>query len=336
MARVLFVYSLDITFTRIDRAALAERFEVEEYFQGGAVPRPRELIAKLRRCDVVFGWFASWHTLAALNLTRLVPRPSVLVIGGFDTAAVPEIGYGNQQDPWRRWRARLAIRPADRLITNSHYLQGEIERNIGIPPERVRVVHHGLADRFGKPAVPAAVAGEGRPIALTVGAVHRWNLERKGHRAFVEAARELPEIEFVLAGGWAGDDAIDELRAVAGPNVTFTGRLPDEALDEEFRRAAIYVQPSWHEGFGLAVAEAMLAGCVPVVTAAGALPEVVGETGVTIPRVDARWVADGIRRALELDPEEGLRARRRILERFPLEARAEGICAEVEAALARS
>ena len=336
MARVLFVYSLDISFMHIDREALAERFEVEEYFQGGAVPRPRELAAKLRRCDVVFGWFASWHTLAALTLTRVVRRPSVLVIGGFDTAAVPEIGYGNQQDPWRRWRSRLTIRRADRLITNSHYLQGEIERNIGIPPERVRVVHHGLADRFGEPAsAPPASAREGRPVALTVGAVHRWNLERKGHRAFVEAARELPEVDFVLAGGWA-DDAIDELRAVAGPNVTFTGRLSDAALDQEFRRASIYVQASWHEGFGLAVAEAMLAGCVPVVTSAGALPEVAGDTGVTIPRVDARSVADGVRRALELDPGQGLRARRRVLECFPLEARADGIRAEVDAALAAS
>lgn len=329
MTRVLYVYSRKTTFTRIDRDALAERFEVEEYFQDGPLPRLGELTSKLRRCDVVFGWFASWHTLAALSLAKLARKPTVLVIGGFDTASVPEIDYGNQQDPWRRWRSRLTIARADRLITNSNYLQGEIERNIGIPPERVKVVHHGLADRFGE---IAPVEGS-RPMALTVGAVHRWNLERKGHRAFVEAAQELPEVEFVLAGGWE-DDAVEGLRAAASPNVTFTGRLSDEDLDAEFRRADAYVQASWHEGFGLAVAEAMLAGAVPVVTEAGALPEVVGGTGVTIPSVDAHEIADGVRRALELGADAGRRARARVLEEFPLEDRAEGICAEVEAALA--
>ena len=327
MARVLFVYSRRTTFTRIDRDALAERFEVEDYFQAGARPRLRELTAKLRRCDVVFGWFASWHTLAALALARRMGKPSVLVIGGFDTASVPEIGYGNQQDPLRRWRSRLTIARADRLITNSNYLQDEIERNIGISPSRVRVVHHGLADRFGEPP-----KGGKERMALTVGAVHTWNLERKGHRAFVEAAGSLPEVEFVLAGRWE-DDAIERLRAIASANVTFTGYLDDADLDREFRRAAAYVQASWHEGFGLAVAEGMLAACVPVVTRAGALPEVAGETGVTIPAVGAGEIAEGVGRALELGPEAGSRARERVLEEFPLEARAEGIRAEVEAAL---
>lgn len=337
MARVLYVISRRNTFTRIDRDALAERYEVDEYFQPGPLPRPFELIGKLRRCDVVFGWFASWHTLAALTLAKLIGKPTVLITGGFDTASVPEIGYGNQQDRIRGLRARLAIARADRLITNSNYLEGEIERNLGIEPEHVAVVHHGLADRFGEQEVTEgdrSLIGSGgdRGVVLTVGAVHRWNLERKGHRAFVEAAAALPDVEFVLAGGW-DDDAIDLLRTQAGPNVTFSGRLSDADLDAEFRRAGIYVQASWHEGFGLAVAEAMLAGCVPVVTDAGALPEVVGETGVTIAAVEAGEIAAGVRAASELDAEAGARARARVLELFPLEARAEGIRAEVEAAL---
>jgi glycosyltransferase involved in cell wall biosynthesis len=327
MARVLYVYSRRNTFTRIDLEALRGRFEVEEYFQNGALPRPRELVAKLRRCDVVFGWFASWHTLAALNLARALGKPSVLVIGGFDTASLPEIGYGNQQDPIRRRRARLAMRRATRLVTNSDYSRREIERNIGIPPEQVTVVHHGLADRFGDPG-----EGERDRVALTVGVVDTLNLERKGMRPFVRAAALLPEVEFVLAGKWNGD-AVEALRADAGPNVALTGFLSDEDLDAEFRRAAVYVQASMHEGFGLSLAEGMLAGCVPVVTDVTALPEVVGDTGVRIASPTPEAVAAGVRQALEMGASEGARARARILERFPLSARAEGICAEVEAAL---
>ena len=146
------------------------------------------------------------------------------------------------------------------------------------------------------------------------------------------AARELPDVSFVLAGRW-DDDAIDVLRADAPENVLFTGYLEDEELDAWFRRAAVYAQPSLHEGFGLSLAEAMLAGAVPVVTKAGALPEVVGDVGVTIAEPTPGAVAAGIRRALELGRSEGARARARVLEHFPYEARRDGICAEVEAAL---
>jgi glycosyltransferase involved in cell wall biosynthesis len=137
-----------------------------------------------------------------------------------------------------------------------------------------------------------------------------------------------------LVGRWL-DDAIDKLRAIAGPNVTFTGYVDDETLDSYFRRAAVSVQPSRHEGFGVSVAEAMLARCVPVVTDAGALTEVVGDTGVVIAEPAPGQLAEAVRRALELGPHAGERARRRVLERFSYEMRRDGICREVEAALAR-
>ena len=102
-----------------------------------------------------------------------------------------------------------------------------------------------------------------------------------------------------------------------------TGWASDEDLLAWYRRASVYVQASRHEGFGLAVAEAMLAGCVPVVLDVTAMPEVVGDAGVLIASQDPGEVADGVRRALELGPEGGRRARERILTAFPLHRRGE-------------
>jgi glycosyltransferase involved in cell wall biosynthesis len=328
MATVLYAVSRRNTFISIDREALEERFEVVEYYQPGLRPRPIDLVRKLRRSDVVYGWFASWHTLLAFTLASLMGKPSVLVTGGFDTANLPEIGYGAGRGGPRRWVSRWTIGRATRVITNSDYLLDEIERNLGVDPERVTVVHHGLRDRFA--AVDTSQPRQ--PIALTVGAVYELNLERKGHAPFVLAADLLPEVEFVLAGRW-WDETGQRLEADAPPNVTLTGYLEDAELDAWFRRAAVYVQASAHEGFGLSLAEAMLAGGVPVVTPAGALPEVVGDVGVTIPEATPESIAAGVRKALELGPEEGARARARVLEHFTYEARRDGICAEVEAAL---
>jgi glycosyltransferase involved in cell wall biosynthesis len=328
MATVLYAISRHNTFISIDREALEERYEVIEYYQPGLRPRPIDLIRKLRRSDVVYGWFASWHTLAALTLAALMGKPSVLVTGGFDTANLPEISYGAGRGGLRRWVSRWTIRRATRVITNSKYLLGEIEHNLGLDPDRVTVVHHGLRDRFEG----VDVSGQREPIALTVGTVYKLNLERKGHRPFVRAAALLPEVEFVLAGRW-WDETGQQLHQDAPPNVTLTRYLEDEELDSWFRRAAVYVQASAHEGFGLSLAEAMLAGEVPVVTPAGALPEVVGDVGVTIPAATPDDIAAGVRKALELGPEEGARARARVLEHFTYEARRDGISAEVAAAL---
>ena len=137
-------------------------------------------------------------------------------------------------------------------------------------------------------------------------------------------------MKFVLAGRWV-DDAVEVLRPLAGGNVTFTGELPRAELDALFARASVYVQASAHEGFGLSLAEAMLAGCIPVVTSAGALPEVVGDVGVRVEDGSPEAVAAGVSRALELSPDERSRARDRILEHFPVDARRRALHSEIEA-----
>jgi glycosyltransferase involved in cell wall biosynthesis len=129
-------------------------------------------------------------------------------------------------------------------------------------------------------------------------------------------------VNFVLVGNWK-DDAIEYLRSIATANVTFAGRVSNEELLEYYRKAAVYVQPSLHEGFGLSVAEAMLAGCVPVTTGVGALPEVTGECGERLQAADPEEISRGVRAALGYSDERRAGIRRRILEKFPMKNRGE-------------
>jgi glycosyltransferase involved in cell wall biosynthesis len=322
--RVLYVHSRKASFVAIDREILAERYEIEDLFQPGRWPNPLRVVGGVLRADLVFCWFASWHSFFPITLAWLLRKPSVQIIGGFDTANMPDIGYGHQQGGLRRWASRWIMRRAGRLVTNSEYSRREIAANTPFRPDQVTVVHHGVPDPFG-------ALDETRPrerLALNVGAVDAGTLVQKGQLPFVEAARLLSTVRFVLAGKWL-DDAVEQLRAAAGPNVELTGWVSDDELQDLYRRATAYVQVSRHEGFGLAVAEAMLAGCVPVVMDVTAMPEVVGDAGVLISSQDPQAVADGIAKALEAGPEGARRARQRILDEFPLQIRRDGILAVV-------
>jgi glycosyltransferase involved in cell wall biosynthesis len=325
--RLLYVHSRKASFVAIDREILAERFEVDDLYQPGRLPNVPRVVRQVLKADVVFGWFASWHTFLPITLAWLLRKPSVMVIGGFDTANMPDISYGHQRGGLRRHASRWIFRRATRLITNSSYSLSEIERNTPIPPERVTVVHHGVPDPFG------AEPGPKERSALTVGAIDHTTLVQKGQLPFVQAARELPDVRFVFAGKWL-DDAVEQLRAAAPENVELTGWLSDEDLHAAYRSAAVYVQASRHEGFGLAVAEAMLAGCVPVVMNVTAMPEVVGDAGVLIESQEPAAVADGVRRALAMGPGAAATARDRILTCFPMENRRSGILRVVEEAVA--
>lgn len=321
MKRILFVHNHLASFVRVDRDLLAERYEVQEWFQRGRRIHAAALAQAVARCDVVVGWFASWHTFAPVMLAKRYKRPTLLLVGGYDTANLPAIGYGNMRGGFKRRISRMTMQNATALVTNSHFTRAEVIREVGIAPERVQTVYHGFA-------APPRTTTAKEPLALTIGNVDRGNLTRKGLEPFVRAGAYL-DVPFVVVGAWR-DDAIERLKRIAQSNVTFTGWVEAEELAGYLARARVYVQPSQHEGFGMAVAEAMLAECVPVVTRAGALPEVVGECGVYVESAEPRALAEGIRQGLQSDAALGKRARERVMSEFPLMRRRDGLYKAIE------
>jgi glycosyltransferase involved in cell wall biosynthesis len=245
-------------------------------------------------------------------------RKLVVVVGGYDTANLPEAGYGSQRGGLRGIVATAVMRLATHLVANSCSARSEAIANCGIREDKISVVYHGVAP-------PRRSAREPRQrMALTVGNVWRENLLRKGLLPFVQAAHLLPDIRFVHAGQWM-DDSIAELRKEGGPNVEFLGFVSDERLAELYEQASVYVQPSLHEGFGMSVAEAMAAGCIPVATRSGSLPEVVGDTGIYLSSATPEAVAEGIMAGLNSSYESRLKAQERVNRMFSLEQREEAL-----------
>ncbi|MDY6878141.1 MAG: glycosyltransferase family 4 protein [Chloroflexota bacterium] len=322
--KILFVHKHLATFVKIDLDILRSEHKVRELY----VRRhnPLHLIADMARAakgvlwaDLVFAWFGGYHALFPFIVGRLLGRKCVVIASGYDVAAVPEIGYGNMRSGVRRTIGLWVFRLAHKVLAVSRFTAQKAICNAKVSPAKLQVIYHGLE-------APVTCRMYDLPIqrrgALTVSTVKQAALSCKGLVTFVKAASYLQDVPFTLVGPWI-DDAINSLRTVASSNVEFVGPCYGDSLWERMLSTRVYIQVSASESFGMAVAEAMLCGCVPVVTDRGALPEVVGDNGFCVPYGDVQATVEAIRQALAAGPEAREHCRQHIIDTFPLERRKE-------------
>lgn len=316
--RLLCVEYTGARFQGIDRRLLAESFDVRTVNFRDAASRGwrwwTDLWREFSRARGALVWFADRHAAVAAFLGRLQGKSVAVVVGGYEVARIPGIRYGLSLS----WSGRLVSRAACLLprvvVANSDFMRGEIRRVHRLGGHRVVRIHHGVPARTGIIPWPR------EPVALTVGEVSRVNLHLKGLLTFKEAARLAPSLRWIVAGP-GEPEAVERLLAGAPPNLGYAGELDEAALEALYGKARLYLQLSRVEGFGMALAEAMSCGCVPVTTGAGAMPEVTGGLGRIVPPDDPGEVARLVREWTP-DRADHEAAARRIREAFPIAGRA--------------
>lgn len=170
------------------------------------------------------------------------------------------------------------------IITISEFSKKEIISLTGANPDKIFVTPLGVDRSF----CPGENRMKGLPdqYILYVG-----NLEpRKNLPTLLTAFQSLPRhlterYSLVIAGakGWLSNGLRKAFHSFQNErNVILTGYVPQAHLPDLYRGASLFVYPSFYEGFGLPVIEAMACG-VPVVTSnTTSLPEVVGDAGILI------------------------------------------------------
>ena len=335
---VLFVHSYPhdelAPFVKQDLVLLQHMYHVEELaLRSISMPRgPLFSLAvwqAIARNDLTFGWFCPLIGIIA----RILRKPFLLVGGGADVVDIPMIGYGPSLVPRRRRVLRnLGFKLTSRVLLFSDSSRYSLLALPGIHADNLHTLYLGVDGDHFRPS------GEKKPRALTVAYVNESNLRRKGLRSFAEASRTTPEIPYRLVGKLVDRSVIEEITAIVLPNFQYLGYLDETQLLTEYQQARVYAQLSMHEGFGMAMAEAMACECVPVVTAAGAIPEVVGDTGIYVPIEDPAAAGEAIQEVIR-DPNSdsmGRRARQRIVDLFPVSRRKEGLRAAIETVISRA
>lgn len=223
---------------------------------------------------------------------------------------------------WRSrafWNAKvwLALRQGDRVLTVSQSARDQIAQAFGYPPSSIHVVTEGPSAAFrpmgDAAAVRAVVDRYGlptdRPLVLYVGGIS----PHKNLQGLLQAhAKNQAAVasQLVIVGDHEGDAFFGcyaellLLRRQLGleASVTFTGFVPNDDLVALYNAATVLVLPSFAEGFGLPVVEAMACGLAVAASRRGSLPEVLGPAGLLFDPLDVDDMAGAVRRVLLDEP----------------------------------
>jgi len=240
------------------------------------------------------------HSLHPLILPSRSAAP-VITIHDLDFLSHPERSAGEVRrdyGPLARGHAHRAAR----IVTISEFTAGEIVRRLDIPRDRISVCTPGAPDWRPRERPPAdgyvLFLGTLEPRKNVAGLLDAY--ERLVRRA--PEGRRIPSL--VLAGRPTAD-AQDVLRRIEHPPlqgaVRHAGYVQPADRQALYAGARLLVQPSFDEGFGMAVLEAMTCG-VPVVAASrGALPEVLGDAGLLVNPEEPDDIAAAIERLITDD-----------------------------------
>jgi O-antigen biosynthesis alpha-1,2-mannosyltransferase len=235
-----------------------------------------------------------------------------------------------------------AAERAVRIITPSQYTAEQLVKHAGTPREKIRVIPEGVDLPAGTMAAEERLAererlvGKGKVMILSVGVLQT----RKNTINALRALANLPaHWRLVLAGGDGhGSEAIHDFIRKEGlaSRVVVLGHVAAERIPVLYEAASVFLFPSWEEGFGLPVLEAMAYGLPVVASQASSLPEVGGDAVLYSDPHDPGDIAEKVLSAVEDDSLRGrlIELGRQRAGEFPWRRTAELTCGVYDEVLA--
>lgn len=230
-------------------------------------------------------------------LMRALPN-TVMTVHDLAAFVVPDM-FPRSKAQTKRWLMRQSVRRASHIIVPSQATKEDLVQILSVPPEHITVIWHGVKRR-GTPPVQRV---HPRPYFLAVGTVE----PRKNFSGLIEAYHLLRQRrsdvpDLLIAGrlGWMYDDTL-ALPAKLGvaDQVKFLQYVSEDTLAGLYQDALALLYPSFYEGFGLPVIEAMWDG-VPVVTSRqGALAEVGRDAVWSVDPYSGESIADAMAAVLD-------------------------------------
>lgn len=218
-------------------------------------------------------------------------KPAVVTIHDLAIYSHPE-WFPSGQDFSVKWLVPSSVRKAKHVIAVSQATAQDITRQFHLPKQRVSVIHEGIAQT--KSISKLTARRHLKPYHLSERYfVYIGTLEpRKNIAGIINAFdsiacskfKRYKDIQLILAGqkGYHFEDTYNTIQGAKCGRIRYIGYVSDAVKQALLSQALGLVFPSFYEGFGLPVLEAMQAGTPVITSKISSLPELVGKSALLI------------------------------------------------------
>lgn len=246
-----------------------------------------QLLWYLPRTSQYLCFFGGYHTLLPVIFGTIFGKKCTIQAGGTDCINMPEIGYGNFRKNPLAWatafsftHCSMILPVAEALVSQDYRYDPRISPKQGllqlIPGLKtpIQVISNGFDTDFWKDLGMQRVKHSFISVATHTSSPARARV--KGYDLIEQLAANNPEWKFTLVG--------DSNYKPQSSNIKVLGKETAASLVQLYNTHEYYLQLSSSEGFPNALGEAMACGCVPIGSAVGAIPEIIGATGLLLTR----------------------------------------------------
>lgn len=246
-----------------------------------------QLLWYLPKTSQYLCFFGGYHTVLPVIFGKFFGKQCTIQAGGTDCINMPEIGYGNFRKNPLAWataysfkNCSLILPVAEALVSQQYSYDPKINPKQGllqlIPNLKtpIQVIPNGFDTEFWVDLGMDRVKHSFISVATHTSSPARARV--KGYDLIEQLAAQNPEWSFTLVGDVAYQTSL--------PNIRVLGKETAAGLVGLYNVHEYYLQLSSSEGFPNALGEAMACGCIPIGSNVGAIPEIIGDTGLLLKR----------------------------------------------------
>lgn len=213
---------------------------------------------------------------------RFSPAPLVVTIHDLSYLNYPNDFLKKDLYQLRHW-TKYSVKKAKKIIAVSNSTKKDLINYYHLPEEKISVVYNGYEKKPHLPLSKLKLKKVNKPYLLYVGTIQ----PRKNISLLLETFQKInqiyPQYELIIAGkkGWLYQSIFEKVENLGlEDRVFFTDFISDYQLAYLYQNAFCLVMPSFYEGFGLPILEAMSFGCPVISSFSSSLPEIGGNAAL--------------------------------------------------------